>query len=88
MDTCGSWWRYRGSRSLALGVEARVQVQTWRTSETLWRHALEVTENNWQAWTGLGDALFESGRPVEAMDAHTRSIAIRPGNASRGTASA
>ena len=60
---------------LLLGVAARAQVSTWRTSEALWRHALAVTSGNWQAWTGLGDALFEGGRVEESAEAHRRSLA-------------
>jgi tetratricopeptide (TPR) repeat protein len=64
----------------ALAVAGSRQVQTWRSSEALWRHALEVTGDNWQAWNGLGDALFESSRPAEAVEAQRRSLRIRPEN--------
>jgi len=65
----------------SLVVAASVQVQTWRDPEALWRRALAVTSDNWQAWAGLGDALSGAGRPAEAVDALTRSLRIRPGNA-------
>jgi hypothetical protein len=65
----------------ALGVGARAQVETWRSSESLWRNAIAVTKRNWAAWAGLGDALHESGRFQEAMDAGSRSIQLRPQNA-------
>ena len=65
---------------LLLGVAARAQVSTWNTSEALWRHALAVTSGNWQAWAGLGDALFEGGRVEESAEAHRRSLQIRPRN--------
>ena len=65
---------------LLLGVAARGQVSTWRTSESLWRHALAVTKGNWQAWTGLGDALSEDGKVEESAEAHRRSLRIRPQN--------
>ncbi len=64
-----------------LGVVASNQVHSWRDSEAVWRRALAVTTDNWQAWAGLGDALSESGRPAEAVEALSRSLAIRPGNA-------
>ena len=70
----------RSSQSLLLGVAARAQVSTWRTSEALWRRALAVTSGNWQAWAGLGDALFEGGRVEESAEAHRRSLQIRPRN--------
>jgi len=63
-----------------LSFATSLQVQHWRSSEALWRRAIAVTAGNWQAWTGLGDALFESGRPAEAADAHRRSLQIRPDN--------
>ena len=65
---------------LLLGIAARDQVSTWRTSESLWRHALAVTDGNWQAWTGLGDALSEDGGVEESAEAHRRSLRIRPQN--------
>ena len=63
-----------------LSVVASRQASTWRSSEALWRHALSVTRDNWQAWNGLGDALFESSRPAEAIEAQRRSLRIRPAN--------
>ena len=65
----------------ALGVGARMQVETWRSSESLWGNAISVTKRNWAAWAGLGDALHESGRFQEAMDAGARSMQFRPQNA-------
>jgi Flp pilus assembly protein TadD len=65
----------------ALGVTARAQVDTWRSSEILWRHAIAVTKRNWAAWAGLGDALHEEGRFQEAMEAGARSMQLRPQNA-------
>jgi protein O-mannosyl-transferase len=64
-----------------LGAVASQQVQQWRDSEAVWRRALAVTSDNWQAWAGLGDALSEAGRPAEAVEALSRSLGIRPGNA-------
>ena len=65
---------------VTLSLATTRQVEHWRSPETLWRRALAVTVDNWQAWAGLGDALFESGRPAEAADAHMRSLQIRPDN--------
>jgi tetratricopeptide (TPR) repeat protein len=65
----------------ALAFVARAQVETWRSSEALWRHATEVTERNWTAWAGLGDALHDSGRFEESVDAGSRSLRLYPRNA-------
>jgi Flp pilus assembly protein TadD len=64
-----------------LGVVATNQVGYWRDSEAVWRRALAVTTGNWQAWAGLGDALSESGRPAEAVQALSRALELQPGNA-------
>ncbi len=44
---------------------SRVQVGYWRDSETLFRHALDVTRGNWVAHNNLGNALAQSGRVAE-----------------------
>ena len=66
---------------LASGVAAHAQVRHWRGSEALWMRALAVTERNWQAWRGLGDALAEEGRIGDAIAVHERALRIRPGDA-------
>jgi Flp pilus assembly protein TadD len=59
-------------------VTARLQVQHWADSETLWRHALAVTEGNWRAHSNLGNALSESGRVPEAIVEYNEALALRP----------
>ncbi len=63
---------------LALALASARQVATWRDSVTLHRHALAVTERNWNAWLGLGDALSEAGRPGEALEPYAEALRIRP----------
>lgn len=63
---------------IAYAAVAFVQVGYWRNSETLWRRALAVTSDNWQAWKGLGDALLDADRPLEALDAHEQALRIVP----------
>jgi len=65
----------------ALAAAAAAQVETWRSSEALWRHAIAVTERNWAAWAGLGDALHESGRFEESVAAGQESLRMNPRNA-------
>ncbi len=63
---------------VALAGIARAQVATWQESITLHRHALDVTDRNWKAWVGLGDALSEAGRPQEALAAYEEGIRLMP----------
>jgi Flp pilus assembly protein TadD len=70
-----------GVALLACGVATHAQVRHWRGSDALWMRALAVTEGNWQAWRGLGDALAEEGRVGDAIAAHERALRIRPGDA-------
>ncbi|MGA8893288.1 MAG: tetratricopeptide repeat protein [Anaeromyxobacteraceae bacterium] len=65
----------------ALSVAASAQAETWRSSEPLWRHAIAVTERNWAAWAGLGDALHETGRMEESVAAGQQSLRMNPRNA-------
>jgi tetratricopeptide (TPR) repeat protein len=63
---------------LALAALAARQVETWRDGLALNAHALSVTERNWQAFIGLGDALLGRGRPAEAAEAYRQAIAYVP----------
>jgi protein O-mannosyl-transferase len=59
------------------------QVGYWRSNESLWRHALEVTNGNFFAHNNLGDVLMRQGRVDEAANQFEESVAIRP-NYARG----
>lgn len=63
---------------VALALVARAQAATWRDSVALHGRALEVTDRNWNAWNGLGDALADAGRPQEAIGAYQEALRIRP----------
>ncbi len=63
---------------VALGFVARDQVLTWSDSETLFRHALNVTEENALAHHNLGAALANRGQFDEAAAHFRRAVAIRP----------
>jgi tetratricopeptide (TPR) repeat protein len=45
---------------------ASVQVRTWSDDQVLWRHALDVTPDNFMAHNSLGRRLFDQGRTDEA----------------------
>ena len=62
--TFGCWW----------------QTRHWRSSESLWRHTLAVTENNAYAHANLGSVLSQQGNPVEAADNNRRALAIESDN--------
>ena len=54
------------------------QVEFWKDSETLFRHAVEVTPGNYLAYNNLGYYLSNHGRPAEAMQYYLKSIEINP----------
>jgi tetratricopeptide (TPR) repeat protein len=62
---------------LCLGFTRR-QIGYWKASETLFRHALEVTENNYLAHDNLGTALAEEGQTDEAITQYRESIRVKP----------
>ena len=54
------------------------QTATWANSETLYRQALEATENNWVAHTNYSEILIDSGRLNEAARHAKRSLELNP----------
>ncbi len=57
---------------------SRVQVGYWRDSETLFRHALDVTRGNWVAHNKLGNALAQSGKIEEAIAHYKQALWVTP----------
>jgi protein O-mannosyl-transferase len=57
---------------------SRVQVGYWKDSETLFRHALDVTRDNWLAHYSLGIALGQAGRLQEAVEHYEQALRIDP----------
>jgi Flp pilus assembly protein TadD len=66
---------------LACAGGTRNQLAYWRNSETLFRYALAVTENNSLALNNYGICLSEKGQPVEAISCFQKSLQITPDNA-------
>ena len=62
----------------ALAWCAYIQVSYWRSSESLWRHALGVTSRNFFAHDGLGRFLLDHGRVDEAIDQFETALKIAP----------
>jgi tetratricopeptide (TPR) repeat protein len=62
----------------ALGWQTTRQITHWRDSESLFRHALAVTERNEVAHNNLGVALQRRGDWAPAAEQHAAAIAIKP----------
>jgi len=54
------------------------QLRYWQNGETLARHALVITENNYVAHDVLGTALLDNGKPAEAIESYRRAIQLKP----------
>jgi len=65
----------------ACAARTRNQLQYWRTSDELFRHAIAVTKNNSVAENNLGNLLFDAGEVDEAMVHYRRALEIQPGYA-------
>jgi len=52
---------------ITFGILTRHQIAYWHDSETIWRHTLSVTKNNYMAHDGLARTLAKEGRAEEAM---------------------
>ncbi len=63
---------------IALAAATFTQAGTWKSSATLFRHALAVTENNFMAHTNLAVALMDEGRLDEALPHLEMAAKIRP----------
>jgi Flp pilus assembly protein TadD len=77
-----------GAAAVAVGLvaamllRARVEVSYWRSPETLFRRALEVTRDNHIAHKTLGDALRKEGRLDEAHAHYLEAVRLHPRDAS------
>jgi tetratricopeptide (TPR) repeat protein len=63
---------------LSCAMQTRRQLSYWQNSETLYRHDLAVTRNNWAACYNLGWYLDDRGRVAEALAYYRQAIAIEP----------
>lgn len=63
---------------LTSGALTREQLGYWRDSETLFRHAIAATKDNWMAHCNLGIALNHKGQLAEAITEFRESLASNP----------
>jgi hypothetical protein len=63
---------------LACAAVTRQQLCYWLDSESLFRHAIAVTQGNFLAHNNLGTALYEQHRYDEAVDQLEQAIAEKP----------
>jgi tetratricopeptide (TPR) repeat protein len=57
------------------------QVSYWRDSETIFRHALDCTTDNYLACNNLGSALYQKGHADEAIAIYEKGLEFRPASA-------
>jgi len=67
-----------GAVIVLLAAVTSMQARYWRDSETLFRHAVAVTDDNHLALNNLGAALADSGRHAEALTYLARAESILP----------
>lgn len=70
---------------VACAFVAHRQVGYWLNSETLWRHALDVTTDNYRAHNALGSILSQQGRADEAMTHFREAVRLEPAYADAHT---
>ena len=62
----------------AFGVRTWFQTQHWKDGITIYRHTVEVTDNNYRIHDSLGALLAEKGRIDEALEQYREAVRIRP----------
>jgi tetratricopeptide (TPR) repeat protein len=65
---------------VALWLCSLVQLTHWRDSYTLFKHTIDVTENNYAIYGNFGNLLREAGQIDEAIDYYNKSLQINPNN--------
>jgi tetratricopeptide (TPR) repeat protein len=77
-------WRYRNIIPVlavavlpAAAVCTRLQLKHWQNSETLFKHTLSVTRNNYVMHNNYANLLKDLGRTCEAIEHYTRCLELR-----------
>ncbi len=79
-------WRYRsilftlcaGTVLTTLLVCSWIQTGYWKNSITLFKHAIEVTDNNYVAHNNMGNALARQGKFSAAVSHYKKALKINP----------
>jgi tetratricopeptide (TPR) repeat protein len=79
-------WRYKtlllgtsaGGVLLACMICTHLQVSHWRTTMTLFQHALDVTANNYLAYNNVANVLASQGKLQEAVASYSEALRIKP----------
>jgi tetratricopeptide (TPR) repeat protein len=74
-------WAVSGAVLFLCLAVTRQQLEYWQDGETLFRHALAVTEDNATAHIGLGFILGKKGRVAEAIAEYRTAISLDPDDA-------
>src|SRR5205814_4183922 len=56
----------------------RNQIGYWKDTETLFRHAIQVTKNNYLAHNNIGTALDKAGRVEDALREFQEALKAKP----------
>jgi protein O-mannosyl-transferase len=64
---------------VALLLITRTQIGYWKDSESLFKHALDVTRNNYVMYNNYGELLRSKGRLDEAIENVRQALALNPG---------
>src|SRR5437870_3858045 len=85
MELFQRWRRTRGTLAItaaliimALITRSYLETSHWRDTETLWKHAIASTSNNYIAHTNLAQTLSQSGRFAEAIAECEKALKIKP----------
>ncbi|QWR76582.1 tetratricopeptide repeat protein [Candidatus Magnetomonas plexicatena] len=73
--------RYRVTAILAIIAMMLIsykQISYWRNSETILRHSISVTENNYILYNNLADTLLRQWKISEAVNNYSAAISIKP----------
>ena len=63
---------------LACGLASARQARVWKDSEALFRHALAVDDQNYQAWVSLANELADQGDLEQARRHYEQALAVHP----------
>lgn len=72
-------WLCVGGVALVLVVLTRQQIAYWKDNVSVWRHAIVVTDANYEAHYRLGRALAIQGNLDGALVEFTKVVQLRPG---------